>query len=255
MVSLYLDGYQPYTTTVYVSPGQEAEVHAVLQPEPAPAATTTAGTLATAAPHPATTTKAPDILQGIIASIRNLIYGVVPTNMASRSGAGSTVTSDTGGVNTITTMPTGISGGTTPANGKIVAAYFFILDSAYNASMSVKATIPWRKVNRVYIAFATVHDGVLTDFPSGSSPEESSAREENAGKIRNIVALVRHDNPDAEIFISSNFGDEKMDNKYLQAAQDSQKFADSVVAYMKKYCLDGYDMDWESYQINDDAPS
>ena len=236
-VSIYLDGYQPYTTTVYVPSGQEAVVRAALQPVPA--------TMVTAGLTPGAPAK-PDLLHGIITMIRNLFSGGWPGTHGSqpRSGSGDVVT----------VTPTVIPEGTIPANGKVIAAYFFILDNAYDASMSVKDAIPWKKVNRVYIAFATVHDGVLTDFPSGNSQEDRAAREENGRKIRNIVALVRQGNPDADIFISSNFGDEKMDNEYLLAAQDPQKFADSVVDYLKTYDLDGYDMDWESRQINEDAP-
>lgn len=136
----------------------------------------------------------------------------------------------------------------------IIAAYFLVLDDAYPAAMSVSDQIPWKKVNRVYIAFATLMDGVLADYPAGSSPEDIAAREENGRKIQNVVSLVRKNNPDAEIFISSNFGEDTMDPEYLLAAQDPQKFADSVLAYLKEYDLDGYDMDWESHRINDYAP-
>jgi GH18 family chitinase len=139
------------------------------------------------------------------------------------------------------------------SGGKVIAAYFFILDDAYSAAISVQDKIPWKRVNRVYIAFATVHDGVLVDYPAGSSDDAVTQREANANKVRNVVSLVRRGNPDAEIFISSNFGGD-MDDQYLQAAQDPQKFADSVVDYLKTYDLDGYDMDWESHQIDDYAP-
>ena len=244
-VSLYLDGYQPYTTTVSVAPGQEAVVRAVLQPE---TATTFTAIITPGTPAP------PDILQGIIIVIRNLLSGRGSVTPLGPPRSGNPGTPGTVSGDVVTVAPTVIPGGTTPANGKVIAAYFFVLDNAYDASMSVKDTIPWTKVNRVYIAFATVHNGVLTGFPPGNSQEDSAAREENGRKIRNIVALVRQGNPDAEIFISSNFGDETMDNEYLLAAQDPQKFADSVVDYLKKYDLDGYDMDWESHRINEDAP-
>ena len=135
----------------------------------------------------------------------------------------------------------------------MIAAYFYLFDPAYDAAMSVQDQIPWKKVTRVYIGFATVQDGVLTDIPAGGSAEDSAQREVNEAKIRNVIALCRQGNPDAEIFITSNFG-EGMDDQYLQAAQDPRKFADSVVAYMKEYGLDGYDMDWESRQIDDYAP-
>ena len=73
-------------------------------------------------------------------------------------------------------------------------------------------------------------------------------------RIHEIVALCRENNPEAEIFITSNFDEKELDPQYLQAAQDPQKFADSVLAYLKEYDLNGYDMDWESGQINEYAP-
>jgi Glycosyl hydrolases family 18/PEGA domain len=243
-VSVYRDGYQTYRSEVYVSPGQEAVVRAVLQP--------LASGTTTIPPAPAPTSPAaPDLLQGIIAAFWNLVSGTGTGTTGGRPGAGSTGAPGSGAVVTVT--PASITPVPAPANGKITAAYFFILDNAYDASMTVKETIPWKKVNRVYIAFATVHDGVLTDYPSGSTAEDSASRDVNGGKIRNMVALVRQGNPDATILISSNFGGE-MDSEYLRAAEDPQKFAGSVVAYMKEYDLDGYDMDWESSGINDDAP-
>ena len=110
----------------------------------------------------------------------------------------------------------------------IIAAYFFLFDGAYDEAMSVQDTIPWKKINRLYIAFATVDDGVLTDKKTNESPMEQTEQ-----KIRNVVALCRRDNPDAEIFISSDFGDQSIDDKYLEAAGNPQKFADSVVEYLK----------------------
>jgi GH18 family chitinase len=140
----------------------------------------------------------------------------------------------------------------------IVAAYFYLYpdpnDDTYPLVMSAKDAIPWKKVNRIYIGFATLHDGVLTDLPAGNSAENISQRAETQGRIRNVVALIRKNNPGAEIFITSNFGQEEMDPQYLLAAQDPQKFADSVVGYLKEYDLDGYDMDWESRKIDDYAP-
>jgi hypothetical protein len=234
-VSVYLDGYRTYTVSVYVPQDQEVELHADLQPNP-PATTSPI-------PTPQTTTT-PDFLQGLITAIRNLFSGAGPAstgNPSQTDGAGTGVTGSS-------TLVPGAS-----SNGKVIAAYFYLFDPAYDAAISVQDQIPWKKVNRVYIGFATVQDGVLTDLPAGSSAEETAQREVNEAKIRNVIALCRQGNPDAEIFITSNFG-EGMDDQYLQAAQDPRKFADSVVDYMKEYGLDGYDMDWESRQIDDYAP-
>ena len=231
-VSVYLDGYQTYTTTVYVSPDEDAVVHAVLQPNPAPTAS--------------------GFWQGLIAAIRNLIPGAgsqtpvfAPAGRSgTNGGSGNVVTG------TMTSLPESIA----PAQGpEVIAAYFYLFDDSYDAAMSVQDTIPWKKINRLYIAFATVQDGVLTDLPAGSSSEDIAKREETEQKIRNVVALCRQGNPDAEIFITSNFGGD-MDDQYLLAAQDPKKFADSVVDYLRTYDLDGYDMDWESRRIDDYAP-
>jgi GH18 family chitinase len=148
----------------------------------------------------------------------------------------------------------------TPASasgGKIIAVYWYLYpdpqDNTYPLVISAPDRIPWKKINRIYIGFATVRDGVLTDLPTGTSDEDTTRRNELKTRIRNVVALSRQNNPDAEIFITSNFGDD-LDNEYLTASQDPQKFAGSVVDYLKQYDLDGYDMDWESRQIDDNAP-
>ncbi|MGD0081517.1 MAG: glycosyl hydrolase family 18 protein [Methanoregula sp.] len=243
-VSVFLDGYQTFTTTVYVPEGQEVEVHAELQPM---LSATTSPTQT-----PATTTT-PDFLQGLITAIRNLFSGGSSGNTNSQSQAGSSGTPGSGSgtfSGTATTLPTPAIPGEGP---RVIAAYFYLFDPAYDAAISVQDQIPWKKVNRVYIGFATVRDGVLADLPAGSSAEETAQREVNEAKIRNVIALCRQGNPEAEIFITSNFG-EGMDDQYLQAAQDPRKFADSVVTYLKEYGLDGYDMDWESRQIDDYAP-
>jgi Chitinase len=143
------------------------------------------------------------------------------------------------------------------ADGKISAAYWYLYpdpnDDTYSLVMSEKEAIPWTKINRLYIGFATVKDGVLTDLPTGDSADDAVRRAEMQRRIHEIASLCREKNPDAEIFISSNFGGD-LDNEYRAAAQDPQKFADSALAYLKAYDLDGYDMDWESSNIDDYAP-
>jgi GH18 family chitinase len=143
------------------------------------------------------------------------------------------------------------------AEGRISAAYWYLYpdpnDDTYPLVMSEKDAIPWTKINRLYIGFATVKDGVLTDLPTGTSADDAARRAEMQRRIHEIVSLCREQNPDAEIFISSNFGGD-LDSEYSAAAQDPQKFADSVLAYLKEYDLDGYDMDWESSSIDEYAP-
>jgi GH18 family chitinase len=136
----------------------------------------------------------------------------------------------------------------TPVNPpRVCAAYFAMVDGAYDKAMSVKNNIPWDKVNRVYIAFATLDDnGLLTNLQVNGSTGEADKR------IRTIISQCRSAQPKAEIYIVSNFGGE-MNARYLAAAKNPQGFADSVLAYLKSYGLDGFDMDWETYNIDDYA--
>ena len=184
-------------------------------------------------------TTAPDFWQSLITAFWNLMPGASHSNPNDQPQTASTGTTGS------------TTGSTTGDNPKVIAAYYYLFEPSYDAAIA--DGIPWKKINRLYIAFATVHDGVLTDLPAGDSPGDITKQEETGRKIRNIIALCRQGNSDAEIFISSNFGG-GLDDQYAQAAQDPQKFADSVVDYMKKYGLDGYDMDWESRQIDEYAP-
>lgn len=143
------------------------------------------------------------------------------------------------------------------SGSKIIAAYWYLFpdpnDDTYSGVMSEKDQIPWKKINRLYIGFATINDGLLTDLPVGNSEENDAQRQEMQSRIHELVSLCHENNPEAEIFITSNFGGD-LDTEYLYASQNPQKFADSVLSYVKEYDLDGYDMDWESSQINDYAP-
>ncbi len=231
-VSVFLDGCQTYTATVYVPADQTVVVNAVLQP---------AAVITTAPAAPVT----PGFMQGIISAIMGLFSSSGSANSGSSPPGGGPVTA------------TIASEGNATSGHRIIAAYWYLYpdpnDDTYSLVMSAQDQIPWKKINRLYIGFATVKDGVLTDLPVETSADDAAQRAEMQGRIREVVSLCRQNNPDAEIFITSNFGGD-LDNEYLVAAQDPQKFADSVLAYLKAYDLDGYDMDWESGQIDDYAP-
>ena len=139
----------------------------------------------------------------------------------------------------------------TPQTAKVTAAYFGIFDTyIYDMAMRVKENIPWGKVNRLYIAFAMVSsNGELVD-DTITNPAETITAAECEIRIKNIVNLCRTANPNAEILISS--APYIPEVNYQEALRNPQKFADSVVKYVKKYNLDGFDMDWESPLIRND---
>ncbi|GEM_PF-1200519 len=242
-VSIFLDGYQTYTTTVYVPADQAVVLNAVLQPGTAAATTTPA------------TPPAPDLWQGILSAIRSLIPRAFNSNTGSSASPVSAVA--TGSGPSISATATGSSEPSAAGSQKVIAAYWYLYpdpnDDTYSLVMSAQDQIPWKKINRLYIGFATVKNGVLTDLPAGTSADDAAQRAKVQGRIWEVVSLCRQNNPGAEIFITSNFGGD-LDHEYLVAAQDPQKFADSVLAYLKAYDLDGYDMDWESGKIDDYAP-
>lgn len=190
------------------------------------------------------------ILTALIIVAMLLVTAGCTQNAGQLSGSGNTQQEAT---------PGGTSAQATPtmSNSKIIAAYWYFYpdpnDDTYSLVMSAQDQIPWKKINRLYIGFATVNDGILTDLPTGTSADDATQRSEMQRRIREIVTLCHENNPDAEIFITSNFGGSDIDDQYLAAAQDPQKFADSVLAYIKEYNLDGYDMDWESSRIDDYA--
>lgn len=140
----------------------------------------------------------------------------------------------------------------------VIGAYWFLLpnpdDDTYPLVMQEKERIPWMKFNRLYIGFATVKDGVLTDLPVGDSADDAARRAEMQRRIREITTLCRQNNPGAEVFIVSNFDERALDPEYREAARDPERFADSVMDYLQENDLDGYDMDWESHSIDDYAP-
>jgi hypothetical protein len=136
--------------------------------------------------------------------------------------------------------------GFTPVLGDetpVIGAYFYFFDDGYDNTMVVSDSIPWNEINRLYIAFATVRDGQLVNILVNESPDTADER------IHTIVRLCREQNPDAEIFISSNPGS-SVSGEYVRAADDPEVFAASVLRYLKEYNLDGYDMDWEDPDIN-----
>jgi GH18 family chitinase len=141
--------------------------------------------------------------------------------------------------------------------GRIAAAYWYLYpdpnDDTYALVMSAPDTIPWKKIDRLYIGFATVKDGVLADLALNDPTADDARRAEMDRRISEVVSLARQENPAIGVFITSNFGG-SMDDEYRAAASDPQRFADSVLAYLKAHDLDGYDMDWESGSIDDYAP-
>ena len=118
----------------------------------------------------------------------------------------------------------------------IVGQYFYFQDEgARDWGVKFRKDIPYGKLTRLYLSMLWLKNGQLTfGAPSTPSPED---------RVTALTKACRAANPSAEVFVSSGYDDGSM---YLEAAKDPPRFAASVVALLRRYGLDGYDMDWEN---------
>ncbi len=107
---------------------------------------------------------------------------------------------------------------------------------------------PFDQLNRMYIAFAMLKNGELS-YNIGTNAPDSQAAIQEMEKIDALVAACRQANPKATILISSGYDDGSM---YREAATNPARFAQSVLAFVRRHQLDGYDMDWENGIVGTD---
>ena len=119
----------------------------------------------------------------------------------------------------------------------LVSAYFGIFDDAYNSTMNVSKTIPWKMFDRIIIAFANI------DKYANLTNERST----DHAKIQHIISLYKKSRPNGEIFVSVY---DDRPERFLYAANHSKIFSKSVLKYLRKYNINGLDLDWETYRIN-----
>ena len=118
----------------------------------------------------------------------------------------------------------------------VVAQYFFFQDEGDRTwTVKFREDIPYAKLTRLYVWPAWLDNGLLI-LGMQTDPDSPT-------RVEALTAACRQANPGAEVYISSGYDDGEM---YLEAAKDPGRFADSVVAFLRRYGLDGYDMDWEN---------
>ncbi len=121
------------------------------------------------------------------------------------------------------------------ADYKIVGYY---LDRSDTARHYDPQKIPGSKVTHINYAFAAIKDGrvVLSD----AVPETQSKADLAA------VVKLKSRNPKLKVLISIGGWAGSQEFSDVALTPDSRaKFADSAVAFMKQYHLDGIDIDWE----------
>lgn len=65
----------------------------------------------------------------------------------------------------------------------IIGSYFYIFDYGYNNTMNIQDTIPWNKINRLYIVFAMVKDGTLMNILTDGTEDQADQR------IQTVISL------------------------------------------------------------------
>jgi hypothetical protein len=121
----------------------------------------------------------------------------------------------------------------------IVGEYFSLADdSSVPWKNRLTPRPPLRQLNRLYL-----NAGWLKPDSSGKYVLAFQFAYE-APRFTQVLKLVRSANPKAQLFIVSGF--DSNGAMYRAALENPQYYAKSVVAFVRKYKLDGYDCDWEN---------
>lgn len=96
--------------------------------------------------------------------------------------------------------------------------------------------IPAEKLTHLFYSFAGTDDGVISGVTDGGDPEDRIGR----------VVAARERNPDLNVSISVGGWGLCEDFPEMAATQENRdRFAESVVAFIREHDLDGLDYDWE----------
>ncbi|WP_252178025.1 glycoside hydrolase family 18 protein [Endozoicomonas sp. 4G] len=125
-----------------------------------------------------------------------------------------------------------------------VAHFFGIFD--LNWDQRLREETPLDKTDLLYIAFAHPYDedgdgAYELGYENARSGEKVKPGDTDKDRINQLVSAAREKNPGVQILISQGWNQ----NGYWKAAQNPEVFAESVVSFIRKHGLDGYDMDYE----------
>lgn len=114
-------------------------------------------------------------------------------------------------------------------SSKAIIAYVFT-----RGRVLAPGEVDGRKVTRINYAFANIKDGKMVE----GYPHDDE----------NFAALnaLKHDNPNLQVLVSVGGWDwSGAFSDMALTKQSRRRFAESVVAFIEKYHLDGLDIDWE----------
>lgn len=137
-----------------------------------------------------------------------------------------------------------------PIDGYVVGQYFGFFDGVPKAHYEkIVATAPFDKCNLLVLAFvhAVQQNGVyvaqFTNWRDNDFPLDPN--DTDTDRVKLIVKTARAKNPSIKIVISLGWGTNDAGN----AASTPGPFADSVRAIVQTYGLDGFDIDYESTDV------
>lgn len=104
-------------------------------------------------------------------------------------------------------------------------------------------TPPFEKLDILLVAFAhTVVDPTTGKYVLGFW-DQNPVIPDGATRLKTVVSTARAVNPNIKILISLGYGSADLGN----ACQNIDIFSASVVAFIKKFNLDGFDIDYEEF--------
>lgn len=124
--------------------------------------------------------------------------------------------------------------------------YYPIYNSGVNQYIVPLPTMPFRDVSAIFVAFAHAYPIDPTDLSQGATLALEQGQPEEPERLLLLTSVARAVNHGIKILISLGWGHN--DWTYIGADYRSGKneFAPSVVAFIRKYKLDGFDIDDES---------
>ncbi len=142
-----------------------------------------------------------------------------------------------------------------PITGKVAGQYFGFFDGVPKAHYDeIVASAPFDQCNLLILAFvhAVQTDGEwVAEFTNWRDNHvgKAGAGDTDADRVKLVVEAARAKNPDLKILISLGWGT----NDAGDAAKTPAAFAASVAQLAQTYDLDGFDIDFESTEIEPQA--
>lgn len=127
----------------------------------------------------------------------------------------------------------------------VAGSFYPIYNQGKNQYIPPSPAMPFDKISALFVAFAHAYpapgpngDGGVLELEHGQDAEHD--------RLLNLVAFARKANPDIKILISLGWA--KNDWNYIDNDFKNKRnlFVPSVIALIRKYGLDGFDIDWES---------